>query len=148
MTDLERLKAWIQTYPQAEKITGMQVDYTDQLPGCFGVFPAGLVEIDRAPNLIGEVTVTNQYNWALYIVFAKAPGDDVGAAVNADWIMDFQKWVQEQSVTHRAPTFGNIDQDTEIMSAQNGALYDAEAEGLGMYMIALQATFKTLYDEL
>ena len=43
MTDLERLQAWLETYPRAGELTSYQVDYTDQLPGCFGVFPAGMV---------------------------------------------------------------------------------------------------------
>ena len=75
MTDLERLQAWLETYPRAGELTSYQVDYTDQLPGCFGVFPAGMVEVERTENLLGQVTVQNQYNFALYVVFAKAPGD-------------------------------------------------------------------------
>ncbi len=145
MSDLEKLRAWLQTYPGADKLTDFQVDYTDQLPGSFGVFPAGLVEISRKENIWGDVTVRNQYNFALYLVLPKAPGDDVGAAVNADWVMDFQRWVQAQSVTHKAPTFGNVDTENETMSAQNGALYDADEEGLAMYMVSLQAVFQTEY---
>ena len=34
----------------------------------------------------------------------------------------------------------------ETMSAQNGALYDADEEGLAMYMISLQALFKMHYE--
>lgn len=146
MSDLDKLKGWIQTYPGYDQLGEMQVDYTDRLPGCFGVFPAGLVEISRKENLFGEVTVQNQYNFALYLVLPKAPGDDVGAQINADWVMDFQHWVQAQSVTHKAPTFGNVDTFCETMSAQNGALYDADEEGLAMYMISLQATFKMHYE--
>ena len=82
MTDLERLQAWLETYPRAGELTSYQVDYTDQLPGCFGVFPAGMVEVERTENLLGQVTVQNQYNFALYVVFAKAPGDTEGAQIS------------------------------------------------------------------
>ncbi len=146
MSDLDKLKEWIQTYPGYDQLGEMRVDYTDQLPGCFGVFPAGLEEIGRAENLWGEVTVQNQYNFALYLVLPKSPGDDVGAQINADWVMDFQRWVQTQSVTHRTPAFGNIDMEKETVSAQNGALYEADEEGLAMYMIQLQAAFKMHYE--
>ena len=146
MTDLDKLKNWLRTYPGYEQLGEMKVDYTDQLPGCFGVFPAGLVEIGRRETIWGEVTVRNQLNFALYLVLPKAPGDDVGAQINADWVMDFQRWVQDQSVAHRAPTFGNADTSRETMSAQNGALYEADEEGLAMYMIALQATFRMHYE--
>lgn len=146
MSDLDKLKEWLKTYPGYEHLGAMQVDYTDRLPGCFGVFPAGLVEISRKENLWGEVTVHNQYNFALYLVLPKAPGDDVGAQINADWVMDFQHWVQAQSVTHKAPAFGNMETSRETMSAQNGALYDADEEGLALYMITLQAAFKMHYE--
>ncbi len=145
MSDLEKLKAWLQTYPGADQLADFQVDYTDQLPGSFGVFPAGLVEVARQENILGDVSVQNQYNFALYLVLPKAPGDDVGAAINADWVMDFQRWVQAQSVTHKAPTFGNVNEGEETLSAQNGALYDADEEGLAMYMVSLQAVFQTEY---
>ncbi len=146
MSDLDKLKEWIKTYPGYDQLGEMRVDYTDQLPGCFGVFPAGLVEVSRKENLWGEVTVQNQYNFALYLVLPKAPGDDVGAQINADWVMDFQHWVQAQSVTNKAPTFGNVDTSRETMSAQNGALYDADEGGLAMYMVSLQAAFKMHYE--
>lgn len=146
MSDLERLRAWLQTYPGAEQLSGMHVDYTDALPGCFGVFPAGLVEIARTEDLIGNITVQNQYNFALYVEFTKAPGDDAGAQVNADWVMGFQHWVQTQSVQHLAPTFGNVDLRRETISAQNGTLYEADAEGLAMYAVQVAAQFKTYYE--
>lgn len=145
MSDLEKLKKWLQTYPGADQLVDFQVDYTDHLPGSFGVFPAGLVEIGRKENTLGDIAVQNQYNFALYLVLPKAPGDDVGAQINADWVMDFQRWVQAQSMQHKAPTFGNVDEEKETLSAQNGAQYDADEEGLAMYMISLQAVFWTEY---
>lgn len=146
MTDLERLKEWLQTYPGAAKLSELQVDYTSSLPGAFGVFPAGLVEVKRTENLWGDVTASNQYNFALYIVLEKSAGDDIAALVNADWVMDFQHWVQQQSAAHIAPTFGNVDAEQETIAAQNGALYEADADGLAMYMVQLAANFKTFYE--
>ena len=146
MSDLDRLREWLKTYPGAEQLAQMNVDYTDALPGQFGVFPSGLVEISRRRDIVGDTTVQNQYNFAIYIVFPKSPGDDAGALINADWVMDFQKWVQEQSITGKAPTFGNYSVRTETMSAQNGALYEADAEGLAMYMVQLSAVFTNYYE--
>lgn len=147
MSDLDSLKEWLKTYPGAD-LTEMRVDYTDHLPGQFGVFPSGLVEISRRRDILGNTTVQNQYNFALYIVFEKAAGDDAGAQINADWVMDFQRWVQEQSIMGLAPTFGNIAQSNEVMSAQNGALYETDtAEGLAMYMVQLSAIFQKYYEK-
>lgn len=147
MTDLEKLKNWLKTYPGAETLNDFQVDYTDRLPGGLGMFPSGLVEIERKKDIVGNVVVRNQYNFGLYIVFPKSPGDDVASQVNADWVMDFQRWVQAQSIRNLAPAFGNTDLKNETMSAQNGALFESDDEGVAMYMVQLSATFKTFYEE-
>ncbi len=146
MTPLEKLKTWLRTYPGYDILSTFQVDYTDQVPNNGGVYPSGLVEVERRQDIMGNITVTNQYNFGLYYVFAKTPGDDDGATVNADWVMDFQEWVQEQSVTGRAPAFGDIPQE-ERMQAQNGVLYETEGEsGIATYMVQLSATFKLKFE--
>lgn len=143
MTDLEKIKLWLGTYPGYDILSQFRVDFTDQVPANGGIFPNGLVEIERKENLLGDITISNQYNFALYYVFPKA--DDTGAMINADWIMDFQRWVQRQSVMGLVPRFGNTP-DKEIAQAQNGVLYDAEEEGTAMYMVQLSIRFQTFYD--
>lgn len=140
MTALERIQAFIRDYPGADILQDFQVDFTDQIPANGGIFPSGLVEVSRKTDLFGNVTMTNQYNFGLYYVFEKAPGDDAGAAVNAGWLMDFQEWVQEQSVRGLAPIFGD-DPQREKITAQNGVLYSAEDEGLATYMVQLTVQF-------
>lgn len=145
MTTLEKIKAWIATYPGFHILKQFQVDYTDQIPSNGGVFPSGLVEISRKNYISGAVEIVNQYNFGLYYVFAKAPGDDAGSTINADWVIGFQEWVQEQSARHLAPTFGDIP-NTERISAQNGVLFDASEEGVATYMVQLSATFTKRYE--
>lgn len=144
MTALEKLKTWIATYGGYDNLSAFHVDYTDQIPSNGGVFPSGLVEIQRKRDILGNVTVTNQYNFGLYYVFTKAPGDDAGATVNADWLMDFQEWVQTQSITGAAPAFGD-EPRTEKIIAQNGVLYEAMDEGTATYMVQLSVQFKKNY---
>lgn len=140
MTALEKIKTWLSAYPGFNILDQFQVDYTDQIPNNGGVYPSGLVEISRKQDILGNTTVNNQYNFGLYYVFEKTPGDDTGATVNADWLMDFQEWVQEQSVTGQAPVFGDVPRSERIM-AQNGVLYAAEGEGLATYMVQLSVQF-------
>ena len=130
MTALERITDFVSGYPKADILQTFRVDYTDQIPANGGIFPSGLEEVSRRTDIFGSVTVTNQYNFGLYYVFEKAPGDDTGAEVNASWVMDFQEWVQEQSVPQQ-----------ERISAQNGVLYSAEDEGLATYMVQLTVRF-------
>lgn len=145
MSDLTKVKEWLKTFPEYDILSQFKVDYTDQIPSNGGIFPAGMVEISRTENILGDVTVQNQYNFGLYYVFAKSPGDDVGAQMNADWVMAFQRWVQEQSVKGLAPHFGNTDAK-ESAKAENGVLYAAENEGVATYMVQLSFTFTNKYE--
>lgn len=142
MTPLETIRKWIATYPGHDILSDFSVDYTDQIPANGGIFPSGLAEVSRSEDVTGDTLVQNRYNFALYYVFEKAPGDDTGAVVNADWIMDFQEWVQEQSLTGAVPQFGDR---TTAITAQNGALYSAGAEGTATYMVQLSVDFEKFY---
>lgn len=144
MTALEKITEFVKSYPGADILREFQIDFTDQIPANGGLFPSGLVEVSRKTDLFGNVTVTNQYNFGLYYVFEKAPGDGVGAAVNAGWLMDFQEWVQEQSVSGLAPVFGDTP-NREQIAAQNGVLYEAQDEGLATYMVQLSVQFIKIF---
>ena len=132
MNALETVRKWLEAFPQSGVLSGFQVDYTDKIPGTGGIMPDGLV--------VGDTTITNRYNFGLYCVLEKAPNDDVGAAKNADWIVDLQEWVQEQSATGAAPVFGD-DPRAERITAQNGTLLQADGEGTGVYVVQLSVQF-------
>lgn len=145
MTALEKMKQWIAAYPGFDILDSFQVDYVDRaMPGNAGIAPSGLVEVERRADIVGNITATNQYNFGVYCVFEKADGDDVGAAINADWVMDFQEWVQAQSAMGLAPVFGDVPGDEHI-TAQNGVL-DETDEGAGTYMVQLSVTFTKKYE--
>lgn len=144
MTALEKIKSWLATYPEFDIMNDFQVDYTDQIPNNGGIFPSGLVEVERRSDIMGNITVTNQYNFGLYYVFTKSPDDDTGAAINADWLMAFQEWAQEQSILGLAPAFGDVP-NAEKITAQNGVLYETN-EGTATYMVQLSVQFKKKYE--
>lgn len=144
MTALEKVRAWVSSYPYFDILGSFRVDYTDQVPANGGIFPNGLVEVERWEDLLGNVMVTNQYNFGIYCVLEKAPGDDTGAAINADWVMGFQEWVQEQGILGCAPKLGNTE-EKDVVQAQNGVLYDTE-EGVATYMVQLSVRFKKRYE--
>ena len=139
-TALEKMRGFVASFPEANVFEALVIDYTDNVPNSGGLFPGGLVEISRRRDLLGNVTVTNQYNFALYTVLEKSPDEDIGATLNAEWQMAFQEWVQAQSVKGLAPAFGD-EPRTEAITAQNGTIYSAEDEGTAMYVIQLSVTF-------
>ena len=143
-TDLDKIREWIGTYPGHDILSEFNIDWTDKIPSNGGIFPNGLTEISRTENIIGNVTVINQYNFGLYYLFTKSPEDTVASEENAEWLMDFQHWVQEQSCRHLAPVFGD-DPQTEKISAQNGTLYGTDEEGTAMYMVQLSVKFTKHY---
>lgn len=140
MTALEKMVNWIKTYPGYNILGDFQIDYTDHVPNVGSLAPSGMVEIERRHDILGNVTVTNQYNFGLYCFFEKVPDDNVGATINADWIMDFQEWAQAQSITGAAPVFGDVPRNEKIL-AQNGVLYEATGEGVATYMVHLSVRF-------
>lgn len=142
MTDLEKLKTWLETYEGFPE--GYSIDFTSNIPSNAGIFPSGMIELSRSRDILGNVTVRNQYNFGIYWVFTKSPYDDEGSAFNAEFVMDFQKWVQMQSARGLAPSFGDIPRK-ETIQASNGSLYAADEEGTGTYMVQLAITF---YKEL
>ena len=148
MTALEQLKQWLSTYPDYDILGALKVDFTDQIPNTAGLFPSGLVAIDKTEDLVGNAIVENQLNFALYIVFEKSPGDEISAVYNADWVLDFQDWVQEQSARHLIPPFGNYDERRETVSAQNGVLYDTLTDtGTALYVVQIAVNYKKIYKE-
>ena len=145
MTALETIRDWIKTFPRFDALTNFSVDYTSAEPTNGGLMPSGLVEVSKKTDIFGNVTVTNQYNFTLYFVFFKAPGDDSGAEENAQWLMDFQDWVQTQSAIGAAPHFGD-DARQEAIKAQNGMLLEADAEGTAVYSVNLSVQFIKKYE--
>lgn len=145
MSALTKIREFIETYPGAEVLRDFQVDFLDQVPTNGSLAPSGLVEVNRKRDILGNVTIKNQYNFGLYCVFVKAPGDDVGATINADWVMDFQEWVQTQSALGKAPVFGDVPEEERI-AAQNGVLFAAYEEGTAVYMIQLSVEFTKKFE--
>lgn len=145
MTDLEKLRDWIKTYPGHDILSEFHVDYTDKIPSNGGIFPSGLSEIDRRRTIKGDVKIINQYSFGIYYTFPKSPGDDEGAKFNSEWVMDFQHWVQRESALGKAPTFGNFRTEQEKIKAQDGVLYGADEEGTAVYMVQLTVQFQNYY---
>lgn len=49
-TPLEKMRAFVASYPDADILSTLQIDYTDQVPEMAGIFPQGLVRQVGAPT--------------------------------------------------------------------------------------------------
>ncbi|MDR1668660.1 MAG: hypothetical protein LBR76_01715 [Oscillospiraceae bacterium] len=141
MTPLEQMRVWLKTFPGG--IPGnFQVDYTGEIPQNAGLFPAGTTEVSRERSVSGRVTVTNRLEFALYAVFEKPVDAPAISAENAEWVMELQRWVQEQSALGLAPVFGNVNTRAETITAQNGAFHSKKDNGAGVYAVTVTAQFQ------
>ena len=145
MTALEKIRTWLMTYPQISRLQGLRVDYYSEQPDNSSIAPSGLVEVSRSEDILGNVTVKNQYNFMLYFVLLKPLGDDTTATDNADWLMDFQEWVQQQSILRKVPVFGD-EPKKETVKAQNGCNEYAGIDGTGGYTVQLSVEFIKKYE--
>ncbi len=139
MTDLETLRRWLQTYPGWGDT--LSVDFSEDGPGHAGLFPAGLEETGRQEDVLGNLQVSCRYRFALY---RHAAGQCDGTD-NAQWLLDFQNWVQQQSAAGLTPHFGDVP-SRERMQAHGGALKEVSRVGTGTYTVTLIADFIKVYE--
>lgn len=137
MTDLEKLRRWLLTYPAWED--SLQVDFTESVPGSAALFPGGLEERSRREDVLGNLQVDCRYRFTLC---RKTAGQCDGAD-NAQWLLDFQNWVQQQSAAGLTPHFGDVP-SRERMQAEKGALQTASETGT--YTVTLIADFMKVYE--
>ena len=145
MSDLEKIRTWLLSYPKIAMAQGLKVDYYSESPAGSSIAPSGLQEISRSEDILGNITVENQLNFALHFVFEKSPEDDVGATENAEWLLELQQWVQSQSILRKIPAFGD-DPKSETVKAQNGELAYADADGTAIYTVLLSVNFIKKYE--
>lgn len=132
MTALEKMKAWLQTFPlwQGE----LQVDVSGAMPGEQGLFPQGIQEISRKTDVSGNVTAINRLRFLLYRM---AP---LGQEEHSLWLLKLQDWIQRQSGEGLAPQFGD-DPQRERIRAEKGRLLSAPQSGTGRYAVEITADY-------
>lgn len=139
MTELEKLKQWLETWSGWQG--ALQVDYTQEAPVACGLFPLGVEERFRRRDVTGTVTVGCRCRFLLCRV---CPGQAAGQA-NAQWLLELQSWVREQSSLGLAPVFGD-DPEQEQLRAEQGRLKDADQTGTGVYTVQLTAEYIKRYE--
>ena len=145
MNPLDTIREWLSKYTGFDRLQDLRVDYYSQQPDNGSIDPSGVQIISITEDILGNKTVNMQYNFGVYFVLAKDPGDEETAVDNAAWVMDFQRWVNEQSILHLSPTFGDVPR-AESIKAQNGAVTAADNEGVAIYMVQLSVNFIKIYE--
>lgn len=139
MTQLEKLKAWLLTYPQWEAGQLLYIDYTDGVPGCAGLFPKGVEEVENRQDILGNRRVRCRLRAALY----RLCGGEEDQTAQAQWLLGFQQWVRNQSAQGLAPRLGD-GTEPEWIRAEEGARKESRT-GMGVYAVVLTAEFTKYY---
>lgn len=136
-TDLEKLQAWLSTYPHWDGT--LQLEYAEGRPANAGLLPKGLEETSRREDVLGNLQIGCRYHFTLFWQMA-GQGDD---AENAQKLLDFQNWVREQSISGLAPRFGDMPA-RETLRAEKGGL--TPGAQIVTYTVTLIADFMKVYE--
>ena len=115
MTDLEKLFWWLREYPHWGGY--LQVDRLEDESDGIGIFPKGLEELSRQEDVHGNLRIACRYRFELLRRVHYSPD----SIENAQWLLDFQNWVQQQCREGLAPRFGDVPA-AERMRAEKGFL--------------------------
>lgn len=139
MASLEKLRTWIAGFFGTERLW---IDQFSPAPGNGSIAPLGMTQLSRQEDLLGTVTVSNRWDLKIYFVLPKAQEEDGTATANAQWLMDFQQWVQRQSGA--APVLGDVPEEERFV-AQQGKLEEVKGEGTAVYSVKLSAFFTKIF---
>ena len=139
MTELKQLLSWLKTYPGwAEEI--IHTDYMDGTAGCVAIYPKGVEILSSQEDLLGNAAVKYRCR---YILRRQVAGPESNEK-NAQWMMDFQQWVQQQNEMGLTPRFGDV-HIAESIQAEKGALKERSGNGLAVYEVTLTAQYVRTY---
>ena len=137
MDALQKMAAFILSYPGWEAGVTLTFDSAENAPGALGLFPEGVEEISLRQDIMGNRESRQRMAFSLYGV-----ADDVDGG--ASLVARFQSWVHDQSAAGLAPTFGDAPQK-EQLRAEKGSLSRRESTG-GLYCVKLTAEFTKHYE--
>ena len=138
MDVLQKLKQWLLCYPRWGEAQ-IYVDFLDSAPVNAGVYPQGLEELERREDVLGNVTASCRYRFMLYRMVT-GQQDNEG---NAEWLLDFQQWVQQQSILGLTPRFGDVPAREQIRAEKGGLTAGTQ---ITTYTATLIADFMKLYE--
>ena len=135
MSELEKLQAWLKTFPLWDG--SLSIDVTDAVPGGMGLFPKGLQELSRREDVLGNLTV--RYRWR----FVLRRNQAAQMQENAHWLMQLQKWAAQQCCQGLAPRFGDAAQAEQLRICE-GSLQQRNEGGSG-YTALLSVDFTKIF---
>lgn len=137
MEILEKLKAWLKTFPQWAEAE-LLVDDTAAEPVSCGLFPIGVEELSRREDLLGNQILQCKQTFLLRRI---AQRQEEAAA----WMMAFEEWVRQQAREKAAPIFGDVP-GKEWIRAEKGRLSAVNQTGTATYEIRIVCEYTKIFE--
>lgn len=130
--DLEKLRAWLNTYPGFEG--GLQADFSHNA----NLLIDGMEETSRCADILGNYQIGCRYRFGIF-------WQEIGVNDDADAkkLLDFQHWVQEQSILGLAPKFGDVPESERIRTEKGGMTARTQ---IVTYTVTLVVDFVKAYE--
>ena len=131
---INTLKNWLKTFPgwpDAPFLTDTTV------PDSLGAFPRGLEVVQQQRDILGGCRQVCRLTLELGRV---CPQDEAAA----QWLMELQSWVLEQTALGLAPRLG---EDPQRIFLEKGSLHAPRGAGDALYTARLTAEFTKTYEE-
>ena len=135
MSHTEKMIRWLRSYPMWEDVQ-LDVDHTDVQPPSAGLYPKGVQVLARKEDIQGNCALHCRQSFLLQ----KKVFGQHNCPENADWLLDFQNWVQRQSALGLAPRFGDMS-EKEHICAQNGMCKSVAQTGTSLYTVEITAQY-------
>lgn len=126
---LEEMKNWLATFPLFGEVV-LTTDVLSAQPGDCGLFPQGSELLQSKEDVLGNRTARMRQ---LFLLRRNA----VRGVDAAAWLLEFQKWVAQQSLQGLAPKLGQ----EQTIRAEKGRLIRTDTAGTGVYEVRLIAEY-------
>ena len=127
-SDLEKLQSWLSAYPNWETF-----------PGNVCVLPKEKKEVFRREDVLGNSVMGCRY----YVTLIWETAGQIGDGKCAARLLDFQSWVQEQSILGLAPHFGDVPAQERVWTEKGGLTVGTQ---IVTYTVTLVADFTKVYE--
>ena len=127
-SEIKRLSLIVESWSEGNAIPAVERDLAlDKIKSLYDVLRFGELE-----GVVAEPTA------------AIIPPVKEDKTEDAQWLLSFQQWVQQQSIAGLAPKFGDVPA-AEQLRAQKGKLKEASQAGTATYVVTLIADFTKIY---
>lgn len=146
MSKIQKIREFIAGCPFMDKFTNdVHIDWTSENIGDYGLIPTGESVIETQRDVLENKVIYKRYDVSLCAMHFTV--NDIIRIESNGFLEEFIQWIEQQSNTGSAPTFGDNPAD-EYMTAANGMLYQLSSDGTtGRYEIKIQCFYEKNYNK-